>query len=594
MTAGPLALIQSPPVPPGTTPRPRWVWGVVLLALLAFLSEFVVFTPGGWTDQQRGFCFAAFLAVDATIFLLASFRGDFALRFRLALRLTGLGFCMGVLNYLLQGVGVYTSAQESGSAVISYLLALAGVLTLPLRPVTRLHWRLLLADGFTTLVGIVVTGLVLYLGTVDVTPPVPGAFQSMLAQLLSMSLVLLAVLNLGVRGVPLPSSRALALALFGLGALFLSLVLEALRHGAVLTDIRVFDGVYLLTLMLLLFSGVAYLRDRTVGATEEAGTRWVLSLSPLPVIMLGCAAFLLFWALGRKLDHVALTAAVGLVLMVLPLLYRQRVTHAEALRLAQAEAERERSANQARLGAVGRLSAGLAHELNSLLTVMLGHAELAREAAGDRGEAVEDIALIERAGQRAASLTRRLLVFSGGQFTTREVVALDGLVERTVRELVQEGGAAWPITVPVNTRGLTVAADAGQLTEALRQLVENAREALPDGGPITVTLEAATLDAPLESPFLPVPAGRYAILAVRDGGRGIPPEVLPRIFDPFFSTQPRHAAPGLGLAVVYGVVVAHGGGITVETLPGRGTTVRLYFPTSDGTAPPGSSTPPAQ
>ncbi|MBK8003817.1 MAG: hypothetical protein IPK12_07670 [Gemmatimonadetes bacterium] len=124
--------------------------------------------------------------------------------------------------------------------------------------------------------------------------------------------------------------------------------------------------------------------------------------------------------------------------------------------------------------------------------------------------------------------------------------------------------------------------------------MENAREALPGGGPITVTLEAATLDAPLESPFLPVPAGRYAVLAVRDEGRGIPPEVLPRIFDPFFSTQPRHAAPGLGLAVVYGVVVAHGGGITVETLPGRGTTVRLYLPTSDGTAPPGSSTPPAQ
>ena len=594
MTAGPLALIQSPLVPPGTAPRPRWVWGVLLLAVLALLSEFTVFAPGGWTERQRGFCFAVFLAVDATVFLLASVRPDFVPRFRIALRLTGLGFCMGTLNYLLQGVGIYTAAQEIGSAILSYLLALAGVMTLPLRPVTRLHWRLLLADGCTTLVGIAMTGLVLYLGTVDVTPPVPGALTVMLVQLLSMSLVLLAVLNLGVRGVPLPSSRALTFALFGLGALFLSLVLEALHHGSVLADMRVFDAVYLLTLVLLLFSGVAYLRDRAVDATEEAGTRRVLSLSPLPIIMLGSAACLLFWALGRKVDPVALVAAVGLVLMVLPLLYRQRVTHAEALRLAQAEAERERSANQARLGAVGRLSAGLAHELNSLLTVMLGHAERARDAMGGRGEGQEDLELLERAGQRAAALTRRLLLFSGGQFTVRERVALDALVARTVRELAEEGGEAWPLTVPLTTPGLTVAADAGQLTEALRQLVHNARAALPEGGPIAVTLETSTLDAPLESPFLPVPAGRYAVLAVRDGGRGIPPEVLPRIFDPFFSTQPRHAAPGLGLAVVYGVVVAHGGGITVETLPGRGTTVRLYLPTSDGTAPPGSSTPPAR
>ncbi|MBK8003819.1 MAG: hypothetical protein IPK12_07680 [Gemmatimonadetes bacterium] len=162
MTAGPLALIQSPPAPAGTAPRPRWVWGVVLLALLAFLSEFVVFTPGGWTDRQRGFCLAAFLAVDAGAFLLASFREGFALRFRIALRLTGLGFCMGVVNYLLQGMGIYTPDQEIGSAILSYLLALAGVLTLPLRPVTSLHWRLLAADGCTTLVGIAVTGVVLW------------------------------------------------------------------------------------------------------------------------------------------------------------------------------------------------------------------------------------------------------------------------------------------------------------------------------------------------------------------------------------------------------------------------------------------------
>ncbi|MBK8005877.1 MAG: hypothetical protein IPK12_18670 [Gemmatimonadetes bacterium] len=369
-------------------------------------------------------------------------------------------------------------------------------------------------------------------------------------------------------------------------------MLEALRHGAVLTDIRVFDAVYLLTLVLLLFSGVAYLRDRAVGATEEAGTRWVLSLSPLPIIMFGSAAFLLFWALGRKLDHVALTAAVGLVLMVLPLLYRQRVTHAEALRLAQRPtSSARRFANQARLGAVGRLSAGLAHEPgNSLLDGDAGARRswrARRRGAGARRWRTSRSSSAR--GQRAASLTRRLLVFSGGQFTAREAVVLDRLVERTVQELAQEGGAAWPLTVPVATPGLVAAADAGQLTEALRQLVENAREALPGGGPITVTLEAATLDAPLESPFLPVPAGRYAVLAVRDEGRGIPPEVLPRIFDPFFSTQPRHAAPGLGLAVG----VRRGGGARRRDHGGDAAGPRHHpcgsTPTSDGTAPPGSS-----
>jgi signal transduction histidine kinase len=120
-------------------------------------------------------------------------------------------------------------------------------------------------------------------------------------------------------------------------------------------------------------------------------------------------------------------------------------------------------------------------------------------------------------------------------------------------------------------------ADARQLQLLLDQLVRNAFAAMPHGGRLTLGVRRERLEAPLETPYLSVRPADYLVLVVEDSGVGIPASDLPRIFDPFFSTRPMHAAAGLGLAAVYGIVAAHDGGIAVESTPGRGTKVRIYL-----------------
>jgi len=120
--------------------------------------------------------------------------------------------------------------------------------------------------------------------------------------------------------------------------------------------------------------------------------------------------------------------------------------------------------------------------------------------------------------------------------------------------------------------------DERQLELALDQLVGNAVAAMPAGGRLTLGVRLELLERALETAYLSVSPGGYVVLTVEDTGAGIAAADLPRIFDPFFSTRPMHAAAGLGLAAVYGIVAAHDGGITVESAPGRGTTLRLYLP----------------
>jgi two-component system cell cycle sensor histidine kinase/response regulator CckA len=270
--------------------------------------------------------------------------------------------------------------------------------------------------------------------------------------------------------------------------------------------------------------------------------------------------------------------AVGLVGLVVLLLIRLMATVLENMRLLQAEAAEERLRQAEKMGAVSRLAGGIAHEFNNLMTTVMGHAELGAEDLPDDSPAREDFARILEAGSRAAGLTNQLLAFSGQQLTRPMPMDLAEFVRHrgTILAARAPGGATTGFAIaaaPVRVLG-----DARQLGLVLDQLVGNAFAAMPAGGALTLAVTTEVLEAPLETPYLSVPAGRYAVLAVTDTGVGIPAADLPRIFDPFFSTRPMHAAAGLGLASVYGIVAAHDGGIAVESTPGQGTTVRLYFP----------------
>src|SRR5207248_145874 len=216
-----------------------------------------------------------------------------------------------------------------------------------------------------------------------------------------------------------------------------------------------------------------------------------------------------------------------------------------------------------KMEAVGRLAGGIAHDFNNLLTVISGRSEplLVRLRADDPMR--RDVELIKRVGERAATLTRQLLAFSRKQVLQTRVVALEAIIadlEPMLQRLIGENIELVTAVAPEVGR---IMADPAQIEQVVLNLVVNARDAMPAGG--RVTIELADEDA-------------QVVLAVKDSGSGIPPEVQARIFEPFFTTKEAGKGTGLGLAMVYGIVKQHGGHIAVYSEPDRGTTFKIYFP----------------
>jgi signal transduction histidine kinase len=255
-----------------------------------------------------------------------------------------------------------------------------------------------------------------------------------------------------------------------------------------------------------------------------------------------------------------------------------------ALRRKRAEqslAESQRRLLQAqKMEAVGTLAGGIAHDFNNQLTVILGNARyLLTQVAGnpERSEAVTDL---KRAAEHCAQLTRSLLAFS--RRTNVSPRSLDlrraiAEIEELLRPLMPSS-IRFEVDVPVEVD--PVGADPTQLQQVIVNLAVNARDAMPDGGRLSITARNCTLDAArAESVSAPGP-GAYVELAVTDTGIGIDAAIRSRIFEPFFTTKPQGKGTGLGLATVYGIVQQSAGAIAVESEAGRGTTFRIWLPCS--------------
>jgi len=244
-----------------------------------------------------------------------------------------------------------------------------------------------------------------------------------------------------------------------------------------------------------------------------------------------------------------------------------------------------------KLEAVGRLAGGVAHDFNNLLSVILSYCDLiAPSLAGD--PAAEDLLEIRRAGESAASLTRQLLAFSRKQVLSPQVINLSATItkmDKMMRRLI--GDHIELVTLPEPQLG-NVRADPHQVEQVVMNLVVNARDAMPRGGKLLVETAEVELDL-AHAEGLGVASGQYVRLAVSDSGEGMGPDVLARVFDPFFSTK-GEAGTGLGLATVFGIVRQSGGAISVYSEPGRGTTFKVYFPrTAESVQPAVAAPPPA-
>jgi two-component system cell cycle sensor histidine kinase/response regulator CckA len=235
-----------------------------------------------------------------------------------------------------------------------------------------------------------------------------------------------------------------------------------------------------------------------------------------------------------------------------------------------------------KMEAIGTLAGGVAHDFNNLLTIIRSNASLLTDDTYDGPEARDMAREILEASDRATALTRQLLLFSRRESMKLREVDLGEVVSNLSKMLRRILGEDVTFTVEQPARMPAILGDVGMLEQILLNLVVNARDAMPTGGRLTLRTRLAPSACVESQEIANAPRSDGVLLEVTDTGTGIPPEVLPHIFEPFFTTKPQGKGTGLGLATVYGIVEQHGGWITVDTAPDRGTTFTLCFPVAHG------------
>jgi two-component system cell cycle sensor histidine kinase/response regulator CckA len=242
----------------------------------------------------------------------------------------------------------------------------------------------------------------------------------------------------------------------------------------------------------------------------------------------------------------------------------------------------EQQLNQSqKLEAIGRLAGGIAHDFNNVLTIILGYSQLLLQRIPRSDPGYGEASEVLVAGERAAALTSQLLAFSRKQILQPRVINLNEIVanlHKMLRRIISEDidlvTVADPKTGPVR-------ADPGQIEQVIINLAINARDAMPNGGRLTIETTNVAIDKDYSAAQIEVSLGPYVMLAVSDNGAGMDQEVQSQIFEPFFTTKEAGKGTGLGLSTVYGIVKQSGGNIWVYSEPGQGTTFKVYLPRAD-------------
>lgn len=336
-------------------------------------------------------------------------------------------------------------------------------------------------------------------------------------------------------------------------------------------------------------SMAAYAVGFSIGGLRDEG--YLLGLGPQEPANLpfgGVAtAIIAFAVVSIVLDRVGLSLREGFDLA----LGRQRELERkgaelseanEALRaeMARRQAAEERLLEAQKMEAVSRLSGGVAHDFNNLLTVILGCAEMSKSSLPEDHAARAGLEEIAQAAERAADLTRQLLAFARRQLVEPKSLRVDDnlrstqkmfarLLREDIRLEVVPGAPEWKVLI-----------DHGQLDQVIINLVVNARDAMPEGGSLTIRTREQPLLEAKESALFSIAAGDYVVIEVSDTGTGIDPEIQRRVFEPFFTTKGGTRGTGLGLATCYGIVAQAGGGIFFETGVDQGTTFEVFLPRS--------------
>jgi PAS domain S-box-containing protein len=264
-----------------------------------------------------------------------------------------------------------------------------------------------------------------------------------------------------------------------------------------------------------------------------------------------------------------------------------RITGASAIHrdissLVRAKREKDRLQGELdvahRLESIGQLAGGVAHDFNNILAVIMNYARFVADEVPEGSRAFEDLEEIRRAADRAAALTRQLLIFGRRDVVVPQVLSVNAVVSGLDTLLASAVGEHVDLQTRLDEDILPVKADAGQIEQVLINLVVNARDAMPDGGELTIETANVELGEAFTRSHPDAAPGRYVRLTVRDTGTGMHDEVMTHAFEPFFTTKPKGEGTGLGLATVYGIVRSADGIIDLDSTLGRGTSFQIYLP----------------
>jgi PAS domain S-box-containing protein len=267
----------------------------------------------------------------------------------------------------------------------------------------------------------------------------------------------------------------------------------------------------------------------------------------------------------------------------------------EAAERKKAETALDQSEEQVRqlqrMEAIGRLAGDVAHDFNNLLTIILGHGQLLRENLDPQTPMFQQVDELTKAAERASALTQHLLVFSRKQPRQLQQLNLNDIVTAQAPMLERMLGDLVRVVPALASEPGLVLADASQIEQVLLTLCLNARDAMPNGGTVTIETRDVTVDQAFVQRHIQSQPGAYVLLAVVDTGIGMDDYVQAHCFDPFFTTKPRGEAAGLGLSTVYGIVKQNGGFIEIVSAPGQGAAFKMYFPRVEVTASATASVP---
>jgi signal transduction histidine kinase len=553
--------------------------GIVLVGL-PWVSSF-----GPATGAPSG-VLAAFVvtSLPAWLILRAARRSELLPRLRQALTLLGLSMMLTAVGHLVRlvlSLGITLPdipGIGNGSTLVIWALGLAALIRIPRKPLARHQWWQITAD-----ITIAVVGTALAIAVIWTLPGLRAASPETRLVILMYNLMEaanLVVLNLIVI---LGPRRPLRRAIWCLATTIVieTVYLIAFQYGIGLQthDRRLTSSLFFFDYLVYLYVGVFFLTETPPDTDSPFLPGGMQAFNPLPMLaVLGVSVVLIMESIHLG-SRTLLALVTGMVVMALLLLARMIGATQENLRRVRQEAVEDRRQHTEILKVMGKLAGGVAHIINNLMTVVLGHAEL----AGQRvvaGRAIEDsLSAIAVAAQQASALARRLLLASGrprsyhGQHSLAEVV--DRKRDQMNRLLGPKREAVWELTT--SSSGALV--DPSELEAILFELVANARDATSEGGQVTIRVREETLPPMPPGMSLSPRPGRYSVLEVADSGRGIAAAHLSRIFEPFFTSALLHEGRGLGLSVVYGIVASYGGGLLVETAQGAGTLVRVYLPT---------------